>query len=40
MNRLCNIVKAYSATGKMIQLGVQMGGKGVGKLHDVSTILR
>ena len=38
MNRLCNIVKAYSATGKMIQLGVQMGGKGVGKLHDVSTI--
>lgn len=34
MNRLCNIVKAYSATGKMIQLGVQMGGKGVGKLHD------
>lgn len=40
MNRLCNIVKAYSATGKMIQLGVQMGGKGVGKIHDVSTILR
>ena len=34
INRLCNIVKAYSATGKMIQLGVQMGGKGVGKLHD------
>jgi len=34
MNRLCNIVKAYSATGKMIQLGVQMGGKGVGKLHE------
>ncbi len=34
MNRLCNIVKAYSATGKMIQLGVQMGGKGVGKLND------
>lgn len=34
MNRLCNIVKAYSATGKMVQLGVQMGGNGVGKLHD------
>ena len=34
MNRLCNIVKAFSATGKMIQLGVQMGGKGVGKLND------
>lgn len=32
MNRLCNIVKAYGATGKMIQLGVQMGGNGVGKL--------
>jgi hypothetical protein len=30
--RLCNIVKAYDATGKMIQLGVQLGGKGVGKL--------
>lgn len=37
MNRLCNIVKAFSATGKLIQLGVQMGGKGVGKLHDVRT---
>lgn len=36
MNRLCNIVKAYSATGKMIQLGVQMSGKGMGKLHNVS----
>ena len=34
INRLCNIVKAFSATGKMIQLGVQMGGNGVGKLHD------
>lgn len=34
MIRLCNIVKAFSATGKMIQLGVQMGGKGVGKLND------
>ena len=34
INRLCNIVKAFSATGKMIQLGVQMGGKGVGKLND------
>ncbi len=32
MIRLCNIVKAHAATGKMIQLGVQMGGKGVGKL--------
>lgn len=32
MIRLCNIVKAYDATGKMIQLGVQLGGKGVGKL--------
>lgn len=30
--RLCNIVKAYKATGKMIQMGVQLGGKGVGKL--------
>lgn len=32
MNRLCNIVKAYVATGKMIQMGVQLGGAGVGKL--------
>lgn len=32
MIRLCNIVKAYEATGKMIQLGVQLGGNGVGKL--------
>jgi hypothetical protein len=30
--RLCNIVKAYKATGKMIQMGVQLGGAGVGKL--------
>lgn len=30
--RLCNIVKAYQATGKMIQMGVQLGGAGVGKL--------
>jgi hypothetical protein len=38
MIRLCNIVKAYDATGKMIQMGVQLGGKGVGKLvrFDVS----
>jgi hypothetical protein len=34
MIRLCNIVKAYSATGKMIQMGVQLGGKGVGKLRN------
>lgn len=34
MIRLCNIVKAYEATGKMIQMGVQLGGKGVGKLKD------
>lgn len=34
MIRLCNIVKAYGATGKMIQMGVQLGGKGVGKLKD------
>jgi hypothetical protein len=32
MIRLCNIVKAYEATGKMIQMGVQLGGNGVGKL--------
>jgi hypothetical protein len=32
VNRLCNIVKAYEATGKMIQMGVQLGGAGVGKL--------
>ena len=32
INRLCNIVKAYKATGKMIQMGVQLGGAGVGKL--------
>ena len=32
MVRLCNIVKGYEATGKMIQMGVQLGGKGVGKL--------
>lgn len=34
MTRLCNIVKAYEATGKMIQMGVQLGGLGVGKLKD------
>ena len=34
MVRLCNQSKAYSATGKMIQLGVQLGGKGAGKLKD------
>mmetsp|Transcript_15931 Transcript_15931/g.36739 ORF Transcript_15931/g.36739 Transcript_15931/m.36739 type:complete len:228 (-) Transcript_15931:1113-1796(-) len=34
MVRLCNQAKAYSATGKMIQLGVQLGGKGAGKLKD------
>lgn len=34
MIRLCNIVKAYEAAGKMIQMGVQLGGAGVGKLHD------
>ena len=34
MIRLCNIVEAYEATGKMIQMGVQLGGKGVGKLKD------
>ncbi|KAL3794807.1 hypothetical protein ACHAW5_005228 [Stephanodiscus triporus] len=34
MIRLCNIVKAYDATGKMIQMGVQLGGKGVGKLRN------
>lgn len=34
MIRLCNIVKAYGATGKMIQMGVQLGGKGVGQLRD------
>ena len=32
MIRLCNIVKAYGASGKMIQMGVQLGGKGVGQL--------
>eukprot|EP00804_Cyclotella_cryptica_P011931 CCRYP_004433-RB/>CCRYP_004433-RB protein AED:0.04 eAED:0.04 QI:36/1/0.9/1/0.44/0.3/10/4851/213 len=34
VNRLCNIVKAYGATGKMIQMGVQLGGRGVGRLRD------
>eukprot|EP00956_Cyclotella_meneghiniana_P010867 scaffold15231_cov66-Cyclotella_meneghiniana.AAC.5 len=34
VNRLCNIVKAYKATGKMIQMGVQLGGAGVGKLNN------
>lgn len=34
MIRLCNVVKAYGATGKMIQMGVQLGGKEVGKLPD------
>lgn len=32
VNRLCNIIEAYKATGKMIQMGVQLGGAGVGKL--------
>ena len=35
MIRLCNIVKAYGATGKMVQMGVQLGGKGVGKLVGI-----
>ena len=35
MNRLCNIVKAYKATGKMIQMGVQLGGAGVGRLVSI-----
>jgi hypothetical protein len=39
MIRLCNIVKAYSATGKMIQMGVQLGGKGVGKLVSTSPVV-
>ena len=34
MIRLCNVVKAYGAAGKIIQMGVQLGGKGVGKLKD------
>lgn len=37
MIRLCNIVEAYRATGKMIQMGVQLGGKGVGKLVSLNT---
>jgi len=34
MIRLCNSVKAYQATGKLIQLGVQLKGKGVGKIKE------
>ena len=32
--RLCNLVEEYSTTGKLIQLGWQLDGTGVGKLHD------
>jgi hypothetical protein len=39
MIRLCNIVKAYGATGKMIQMGVQLGGKGVGKLVGIRSVV-
>jgi len=39
MIRLCNIVKAYGATGKMIQMGVQLGGKGVGKLVRILSVV-
>ena len=39
INRLCNIVKAYKATGKMIQMGVQLGGAGVGKLVSLLSII-
>lgn len=39
MIRLCNIVKAYGATGKMIQMGVQLGGKGVGKLVGILSVV-
>lgn len=39
MIRLCNIVKAYEATGKMIQMGVQLGGNGVGKLVSFTKVI-
>ena len=34
MNRLCWIVNHPEVTGKLIQLGIQIGGTGVGQLRD------
>mmetsp|Transcript_18484 Transcript_18484/g.53301 ORF Transcript_18484/g.53301 Transcript_18484/m.53301 type:complete len:122 (+) Transcript_18484:128-493(+) len=34
MNRLCLIVNRPAVTGKLIQLAIQIGGDGVGKVHD------
>lgn len=34
LNRLCWIVESPDVTGKLIQLGIQLGGVGVGELKD------
>lgn len=34
MNRLCLIMKQPAVTGKLTQLAIQIGGEGVGKLHE------
>ena len=34
LNRLCWIVEHPEVTGKLIQLGIQLGGVGVGELKD------
>eukprot|EP00542_Grammatophora_oceanica_P010650 CAMPEP_0194041438 /NCGR_PEP_ID=MMETSP0009_2-20130614/13349_1 /TAXON_ID=210454 /ORGANISM="Grammatophora oceanica, Strain CCMP 410" /LENGTH=541 /DNA_ID=CAMNT_0038684951 /DNA_START=15 /DNA_END=1640 /DNA_ORIENTATION=+ len=34
LNRLCWMVEAYGLTGKLIQMGIQIGGTGVGELHE------
>lgn len=34
MNRLCQIVKEPDVSGKLIQLGIQIGGEGVGEIRE------
>jgi hypothetical protein len=34
LNRLCWIVDQPGVTGKLIQLGIQIGGEGVGEIED------
>jgi len=34
LNRLCWLVNQKSVTGRLIQMAIQIGGKGIGKLND------
>ena len=34
LNRLCWIVNKPSTTGKLVQMGIQLGGSGVGELKE------